>query len=290
MKGYLKRNFYTKGKKLMIIFLVLSASIIFSYYQNNFIGTTQINISSKKIPSSFNGFKIIHLSDLHNKMFGKNQSNLIKSINKSKPDIIVITGDLIDSRKYNEENSMVLINQLVGYYPVYYVTGNHEWRSGNYNSLENKLKKAGVMILRDSNAKITKNKEKIVISGVDDPSKYYYDDNNRYSYKNSVGLALKNTSIKDYKILLSHRPEKFSLYQSNDIDLVFTGHAHGGQVRLPFIGGIVAPDQGFFPKYTKGAYSENGTTMIVSRGLGNSIAPQRVFNRPEIVIVTLTNG
>jgi uncharacterized protein len=141
--------------------------------------------------------------------------------------------------------------------------------------------------LRDSNVKIVKNSQHLIVSGVDDPSKYVYDDNSLPSFKNSLNMALEKTTARDFRILLSHRPERFSQYQSYKIDLVFSGHAHGGQVRLPFIGGIVAPDQGFFPKYTSGAYNENGTTMIVSRGLGNSIAPQRVFNRPEIVVVTL---
>jgi uncharacterized protein len=278
-----------KGNKFVMVLLVLAALISFSYYHNNFISITKVNVISKKIPQSFNGFKVVHLSDLHNKMFGKNQSNLIKLINKAKPDIIVITGDLVDSRRYNEEKSMILINKLVGSYPVYYVTGNHEWRSGKYSSLEEKLNKAGVKILKDIYTNIIKNNEKIVISGVDDPSKYNYDDKYSSSFKNSLNAALKDTSIRDFRILLSHRPERLSQYQSSKIDLALSGHAHGGQVRIPFIGGIVAPHQGFFPKYTSGAYTENGTTMIVSRGLGNSIAPQRVFNRPEIVVVTLTN-
>jgi uncharacterized protein len=276
-----------KVKKLVLIVLILISLFIFSYYQNNFISIARINVNSKKIPSSFNGFKIVHISDLHNKRFGENQNYLVKSIKKLNPEIIVITGDLVDSRRYNEEISMILINQLVASYPVYYATGNHEWRSGKYSALEKKLKSAGVKVLRDSNVRIIKDNKHLIISGVDDPSRYYYDDSSIPNFKNSLNMALKNTASKDFRMLLSHRPERFSQYQAYKIDLVFSGHAHGGQVRIPFIGGIVAPDQGFFPKYTKGAYSENGTTMIVSRGLGNSIAPQRVFNRPEIVEVTL---
>jgi uncharacterized protein len=272
-------------KKILILILCIVITTIFLYYENNYITVNRIDIKSKKLPGKFNGYKIVHLSDVHNKLFGKDQKNLVDVIKSVDPDMIVVTGDLIDSRKYNAEISMELINQSVKIAPVYYVTGNHEWRYGKFSNLEKRLRESGVKVLRDKNEKILKGNERLVIAGVDDPLKFR--NNQVTSFKNSLGKSLAGTRADEFKILLSHRPEKFLEYQSYKLDVVFSGHAHGGQVRLPFVGGIIAPGQGLFPRYTSGAYSENGTTMVVSRGLGNSVAPQRIFNRPEVVVVTL---
>ncbi len=260
------------------------------YASNNSIVITKTKFESKKIPLSFDGFKIVQLSDLHNKKFGSNQEVLIKKVLKTEPDLIVFTGDLIDSRKYDEKPSLILIEELVQIAPVYFVTGNHEWKSGKYEVLEGKLKESGVQVLRNEAVEITHKNDKINILGIDDPTIV----NDSYDEKASTEAAI-NQSIYSlekggFNILLSHRPEMFSLYKQNKIDLVFSGHAHGGQVRLPFIGGLIAPNQGFFPKFTSGTHTSENTTMIVNRGLGNSIIPLRIFNRPEIVVVTLTSS
>ena len=260
------------------------------YAENNSIVITKTKIESEKIPSSFDGFKIVQLSDLHNKKFGSNQEVLIKKVLKTDPDLIVFTGDLIDSRKYDEKPSLILIEELVQIAPVYFVTGNHEWKSGKYEELEGKLKESGAQILRNESVEITQENEKINIIGIDDPTIV----NDSYDEKASTEAAI-NQSIYGlekggFNILLSHRPEMFSLYKQYKFDLVFSGHAHGGQVRLPFIGGLVAPNQGFFPKFTSGTHTSENTTMIVNRGLGNSIIPLRIFNRPEIVVVSLTSS
>ena len=274
--------------KLFIEFSVFFIVVaIFCFWQNNSIVISNYTHRSRKIPSAFHGYKILHISDLHNKMFGKNQDYLIKKIKASSPDIIVITGDLIDRRRFDLDTAVCFINKAVDIAPIYYVSGNHEAWSGKYDKIKQSLKDAGVLILDDTSLELLKGENSIQLLGLSDPdflTSNYLDGTNT----KKLELQLKQWSNDiNYKILLSHRPELFSLYIENNIDLIFSGHAHGGQIRLPFLGGLIAPDQGFFPKYTSGPYKNGNTTMFVSRGLGNSIFPFRVFNRPEIVVVTL---
>lgn len=274
-------------KKLLYFFLGMTILISFFYFQNNVIVTTEYSYSSKKIPENFNGFKILQLSDLHGKSFGKNQKHLINKVKIAKPNLIVFTGDLIDAINYNDKNSLLLMEKLVQIAPVYYATGNHEWKSGKYNSLETELKKTGVHVMRNSYKEILNGKNKIFLLGIDDPAnKDRLYSEQLITEKRISKLNKKINSESDIKILLSHRPELLSLYSKYNINLVFTGHAHGGQFRIPFVGGLIAPNQGLFPKYTSGEYTKNNTTMIVNRGLGNSIIPIRIFNQPEIVILT----
>lgn len=276
-------------KKKILIFFILSLSLAyFFYFQNNSIVTTEYNIQSDNIPESFHDYKIVQLSDLHSKSFGKNQSKLIKRIMKINTNLIVFTGDLVDSKNYNEENSLLLIEELMKIAPVYFVTGNHEWWAGTFDSLESKLNKLGVHVLRNTVRVIDNGRDRIHIIGIDDPEI----STKSFSDKELVEKTLKDSiqEIKEdisFSVLLSHRPELFTLYSHFNFDLVLVGHAHGGQFRIPIIGGVVAPNQGFFPKYYSGKYELNNTKMIVNRGLGNSIIPVRLFNRPEIVVVTL---
>ncbi|MGE6540608.1 metallophosphoesterase [Bacillus luti] len=266
---------------------ILVGFSIFLYVQNNVISITEVNITSSKIPSSFKGFKILQLSDLHNKKFGDNQDVLIQKVKSINPDIIVITGDLIDSKSYDAEVSMQLIRELVKEYPIYFVTGNHEKWSGKYNDLEKELKKHHVTVLRNEHVTIQKGEQKINLLGIDDPEFVTNNHDEGNVVKDEIIKAKIEMQPDTYDVLLSHRPEFLTEYADEEIDLVLSGHAHGGQVRLPFIGGLVAPNQGILPKYTAGLYEEQNTAMIVSRGLGNSIIPQRIFNRPELVVVQL---
>ncbi|MCU5171568.1 metallophosphoesterase [Bacillus paranthracis] len=266
---------------------ILVAFITFLYLQNNLIGITEVKITSSKIPSSFKGYKILQISDLHNKQFGNKQGVLIQKIESIDPDIIAITGDLIDSKSYDAEVSMQLIREIVKKYPVYFVTGNHEQWSGKYNRLEKELKKYDVNVLRNEHVGIRKGEQEINLLGIDDPE---FVTGNR-DEGNIIIDEIKKAKIEmqpdKYNVLLSHRPEFIKEYTNERLDLVLSGHAHGGQVRLPFIGGLVVPNQGVLPKYTAGLYVEQNTSMVVSRGLGNSIIPQRILNRPEIVVVQL---
>jgi predicted MPP superfamily phosphohydrolase len=277
-------------KKHIILLGIIVFLVCFSYFENNNIVISKYNIKSSTLPKGFNGFKIVQISDLHNKVFYKDNNTLVKKIKSQKPDIIVITGDLVDRRKYNEENALSFIDKIKSIAPIYYVNGNHEGWSGKFESLEKKLEEEGVFVLRNESSVYEKGKEQILILGLDDPA--FNTANHSEDYMNE-GIIKKGLSDinddKKFRILLSHRPELFDLYVDNNIDVAFTGHAHGGQVIIPFIGGIIAPNQGFWPKYYKGMYTKNNTTMVLSRGLGNSIIPQRIFNRPEIVSVTLNS-
>lgn len=280
-------NMSKKIKRSVLLIATLVGCIIFLYLQNNLISITEVKITSSKIPSSFKGYKILQISDLHNKQFGDNQDVLIQKIKSIDPDIIAITGDLIDSKSYDAEVSMQLIREIVKKYPVYFVTGNHEQWSGKYNRLEKELKKYDVNVLRNEYVGIQKGEQEINLLGIDDPE---FVTGNR-DEGNIIIDEIKKAKIEmqpdRYNVLLSHRPEFLTEYADEQIDLVLSGHAHGGQVRLPFIGGLVAPNQGVLPKYTAGLYVEQSASMVVSRGLGNSIIPQRILNRPEIVVVQL---
>lgn len=291
MKNDIKEYLYERGKgrggMVIIAILFIIVIFIFSIWQNNSIVISSFNYSSSEIPKDFDNFKIVQISDLHNKVFGKEQFKLLEKVKELSPDIIVITGDMIDRRRYNLENAMYFIDKAVKVAPIYYVSGNHEAWSYKYSEVRNKLIKAGVHIIDDERIAIKKNNSIINILGLSDPafvtSSYLNETDTSKIEENLLNWA----SLESFKILLSHRPELFDLYSSSNMDIVFSGHAHGGQIRIPFIGGLIAPNQGFFPKYTSGRYNSDNTTMFVSRGLGNSLFPIRIFNRPEIISVTL---
>ena len=273
--------------KMIVLIIVIFSIIVFCLWQNNSIIITESDYINSKIPEVFNNFKIAHISDLHNKEFGKGQKNILRKLKSVAPDVIVITGDLIDRRRFNLDRAMTFVEGAVDIAPVFYVSGNHEAWSGKYETIVHSLKDAGVHILDDDVMKLSIENSSILIFGVKDP------DFLTSSYIEGTDTSAMEEQLEEYshykgfKILLSHRPELFDLYCKNNMDLIFAGHAHGGQFRIPFIGGLVAPDQGLFPKYTSGSYSKGISTMFVSRGLGNSIIPIRIFNRPEIVVVNL---
>lgn len=274
--------------KMVLIFvgIVLLLGLFFSW-QNNSIEVSSYDYSNPKIPSEFVGFKIAHISDLHNKMFGEKQTKLLNKVENLSPDIIVVTGDLIDRRKFDLEKAMCFIDGAMEIAPVYFVTGNHEAWSGAYPEIKKRLLASGVIVLDNEIIEISKNDSSIRLLGLADPG---FNNSNRSKDLDTCNLELllkEWSEDRAFNVLLCHRPELFELYCDNNIDLVFSGHAHGGQFRIPFIGAIFAPDQGFFPRFTSGSYSEEDSTMFVSRGLGNSIIPIRIFNKPEIIAVTL---
>ncbi len=276
----------TKKSGKIIILIITAAVLLWTIWGNTSVALTCYTVSSSRIPSAFSHYKIAVISDLHNAEFGEDNRHLISMIEKEKPDIIAITGDLVDSGNTDLEVAEKLVKKLVAVAPCYYVTGNHEaWLSRQYNKLEQKLLDAGVTVLHDTSVKLTKDNQTIQLAGLDDPD---FTDRDSSIHESMLQTKLERMNLTDdYCILLSHRPEDFNVYLAADIDLVLSGHAHGGQFRLPFIGGLIAPDQGFFPKYDCGKYSEKNTDMIVSRGIGNSIIPVRFNNRPEVVMVEL---
>ena len=268
-----------------VICLILIA--IWIVWGNNQIKLTEYIITSSKVPDSFTCFEIAQVSDLHNTEFGEENTKLIELLSEVEPHIIVLTGDLIDSRHTDIEIALDFAGKAAQIAPVYYVSGNHEARVPVYEELNMGLTEAGVTVLENQKVQITRNGESITLMGIQDPSfrtDYLFGD--AESISRQAISELQNVSD-GFTVLLSHRPELFELYVDTGVDLVFSGHAHGGQFRLPFIGGLVAPNQGFLPKYDAGRFDEGNTTMIVSRGVGNSIIPFRINNPPELVVVEL---
>ena len=208
---------------------------------------------------------------------------------KISPDAIFITGDFIDRNRYDLEQSLEIVKQLHDTGPIYFVTGNHEISTNDTVRIKRELTELGVQVLSDESFTLDRGKgDRIAIGGIEDPLSSNQDE--KEYIEQVIDKAFKDVPDDMFKILLSHRPEFFSVYVDRQIDLVFSGHAHGGQIRIPGFGGVIAPGQGWFPQYTSGVHEMDGTSMIVSRGIGNSIVPIRVFNRPEVVVVTLLNA
>ena len=280
------------AKKKKFIFLavaaaVLVALVIWIAWGNTALELNTYTISSSKLPQSFDGYRIAHISDLHNAEMGKDNEKLLTMLRDADPDMIAITGDLVDSRNTDIKVALQFVREAVKIAPCYYVTGNHEARISEYNELKAGMEAAGVTVLEDAQTDISLTGEFIRLIGVNDPS--YQTDYLFGDAKTVMNTKLEELHTEDdgFTILLSHRPELFATYAEHDVDLVLSGHAHGGQFRMPFIGGLVAPNQGLFPEYDAGIYTEGNTNMLVSRGIGNSILPFRINNRPEVILIEL---
>lgn len=278
-----------KNKRIittLVVLILLTTVVINIIYNNNTLRITEYKIENNLIPENFNNYKILQISDFHN---NKNiKEKLISKIKEEGPDVIMITGDFIDSRKTNEEVSLSLIEEIIDIAPVYFVTGNHEQRINDYPEFEEKLETLGVHVLRNELTKLEKNGETINLIGIDDMA--FLDTSSLLEERNIKFKTILTTLVEkeeNFSLLLSHRPEYFEEYVENNIDLVLSGHTHAGQIKLPLIGGIYAPNQGLFPKYIYGSYKKNNTTMIVSAGLGNSLIGIRSWNNPEVVTVIL---
>lgn len=272
---------------LAVLAAILLALVIWTVWGNTALELNTYTIKSEKLPEGFSGYRIAHVSELHNAEMGDDNEKLLAMLREAAPDIIAITGDLIGSRNTDIEIALRFAENAVKIAPCYYVTGNHEARVSEYEELKADLMELGIVVLEGERLTLEKNGATIALLGVDDPSfqtDYLFGD--AESVMKTELQALTNEDDA-FTVLLSHRPELFDTYVESGVDLVLSGHAHGGQFRLPFIGGLVAPNQGFFPKYDAGLYTYNGTNMIVSRGVGNSILPFRFNNRPEVVLIEL---
>lgn len=265
-------------KKLCIYAAVISAAAVFCFWQNNMLTVSEYSYKTDKIGTGLDGFKIVQISDLHNKSFGKNQKRLAEKIERLSPDIIVITGDIADSNHTDIPKALEFIEESVKIAPTYYITGNHEYwlEDSELAEITDCIENFGAVYLSNETVNAAKNGEIFTLTGVDDLSLVNFSD---YCPK------LDGSKL---NVILAHEPQYIADYSVHgNVDLVLSGHAHGGQFRLPFVGGVIAPDQGFFPEYTEGVHKMGNTTMIISRGLGNSVIPLRLFNYPEIVCVTL---
>ena len=277
-------------RKIFILVIVLAALVVWIVWGNKALVLNSYTVTSSRLPENFDGYRIAHISDLHNTQMGKNNITLLNMLRDADPDIIAITGDLIDSRNTDIDVALRFVQEAVKIAPCYYVTGNHEARVEEYSRLKSGMAAAGITILEDTATEITINGDTITLIGVNDPSfqtDYLFGDSKTVM---SSLLAALHTDKERFSILLSHRPELFDTYTEHNMDLILSGHAHGGQFRLPFIGGVIAPNQGLFPKFDAGIYTQGNTNMLVSRGIGNSILPFRVNNRPEVILIELASS
>lgn len=232
------------------------------------------------------------ITDLHSTKYGKNQKTLLRAIRKEKPDAILFVGDIVDDKK-PPDSVKALLSAIGTEFPCYYVTGNHEFRTESIDKVKELFRDYGVTVLSGDAVRFSAGGRDFLIAGIDDPegfsdSFFGTEDVGAgwYSQLAAVKSAAENTDA--YMILLSHRPDLTDFYKNSGFDLVLCGHAHGGQVRIPFlINGLYAPNQGFFPRYAGGMYTLDGdVTMIISRGLCRNLLP-RVFNPPELVMVEI---
>lgn len=266
---------------------LIAAAVIWTIWGNTALTLTRISAESDKIPQEFDGFKIAHISDLHDAELGGDNAALIALIADEKPDIIAITGDLIDSNRTDIDRALRFARRAAELAPVYYVTGNHEGALMDYWKLKEGLETLGVTVLTDSSVTITREGAAIRIIGIDDPNFATHEEIAEGFPAMIRGKVQRLCAEDEFNLLLAHRPEHIESYIAGGAELILSGHTHGGQLRLPFIGGLIAPGQGFFPKYDAGLYEFDEAKMIISRGLGNSVIPLRFNNRPEVVSVTL---
>lgn len=281
------------GKIILILTVGMIALllVVWIVWDNTRIVVTEIEAESTQLPETFDGYRIAHVSDLHNDEFGEGNEKLLSMIEATEPDMIAITGDLLDSRRTDVEKALHFAKEAVKIAPCYYVTGNHESREGEtYEQLEKAMAEAGVVVLRNNKMLVEKNGNAITVLGIDDP-RFVLNTDRQAKMKDVIGNVLsglmKDVEKEQFTLLLSHRPELFELYCEQKINLILTGHVHGGQFRIPGVGGVIGPGQGLLPDYDAGLYSAGDTNMVLSRGLGQSIVPFRINNPPELVLVTL---
>lgn len=295
-----------KRKYWLITVAVLAFCIAWNIYWNQTIVLRTYEHSSKEVPEAFDGYRVVQLTDIHSVRSEKQRQLIYEKTLEAEPGVICLTGDLVDSRYYasngikGESLTLKLIAQLIELAPVYFVYGNHEMillDDPQRNAFKVALEELGVVFLNNETVHVEASKEDkeeyLVLAGIQDPSTLYKDyqfaylDNNGERMEAMLDAVTEEIHNEDFTVLLSHRPEYLEMYDQYPVDLCLTGHAHGGQFRLPFIGGIYAPGQGILPKYTFGRYETEDLAMYVGTGIGNSLIPVRIFNPPEIITVVL---
>ncbi len=277
----MKRRKRRKGPLILLTLMLILALLI--YDSNTRLVTDGFTLGNSNLPQGFEGMRIVHLSDLHAKRFGDGNSELLEAVRAASPELICVTGDMVDGERAEQEPYVrELMEGLTSIAPVYFVSGNHEWASGWARELFKILEEYGVTILRNEYTVYGRNGDTIVIAGVDDP-------NGLRDQKSPAELVeeIRAQQPGKYVLMLAHRDDGLEMWSELGVDAVLCGHAHGGLIRLPFTDGLFAPGQGWFPTWTAGIYTQGGTQMLVSRGLTGSHMVPRLFNNPEVVSVTL---
>lgn len=283
----------TKGKKhrgrgcltaLIILALIAAAAAFLIKDSRDDLEISRYEVASQKLPESFDGFKIVQLSDLHGAEFGEDGMELVDKVGSLEPDMIALTGDFV-----TDEGDLAAVEKLAARLtelcPVYFVSGNHEFGSGLAVKVRNILERAGVKYLSNEYLTINRGDDEILLGGVEDPLAYA-----DMLSPDELAQKMNDAAPDAFKILLGHRNYWMTEYPELPVDLIFCGHAHGGLIRIPGVGGLIGTDRRLFPDFDAGEYNNGRYTLIVSRGLGNSVPIPRIFNRPEIVCVELSSA
>lgn len=283
----------TKGKKhrgrgcltaLIILALIAAAAAFLIKDSRDDLEISRYEVKSQKLPESFDGFKIVQLSDLHGAEFGEDGMELVEKVKELEPDMIALTGDFV-----TDEGDLAAVEKLAARLtelcPVYFISGNHEFGSGLAVKVRNILERAGVKYLSNEYLTISRGEDGILLGGVEDPLAYA-----DMLSPDELAQKMNDAAPDAFKILLGHRNYWMTEYPELPVDLIFCGHAHGGLIRIPGVGGLIGTDRRLFPDFDAGEYNNGRYTLIVSRGLGNSVSIPRIFNRPEIVCVELSSA
>ena len=271
-------------RRVLLFFLFVIFCAGFFRWSNTSLQIEEFTFASPRLPAGFEGCVIVQLSDLHGSEFGEGNQDLLEAVEAARPDYIFLTGDLQDQyRQTPQSYSVSLGKALAAIAPTYFITGNHEWALPDVPGLKRGLEEVGVQVLTNRAVTLARDGDTIVLAGIDDPNGFA-----DQKTPEEVAQEVQETYGDPFWLLLAHRNNYFEdQYSRLGADLVISGHGHGGLVRLPFTDGLVSVERTFFPSYTAGFYHKNGSDLFVSRGLGNSGKTFRLFNRPEVVILTL---
>lgn len=273
-----------RAKVLLVVLLVLILGAVWLHWQCWGMQTNHTDLTLENLPRGFDGLRIVQISDLHGHEYGRDSEGLLSAVKEAGPDLIFITGDLIDQAG---QLAMVspLARGLAAIAPTYYVTGNHEWATKETRQLKTLLTDCGVTVLSNQYHVLERGGSTLVLAGVDDPNGY-----SDQKTPEELAAQIEAEQPGQFVMLLAHRNHLFSQYAAAGYDLVLSGHAHGGIIRLPFTDGLLGTDRRFFPTWTAGVYTLGDSTLFVSRGLGNNTVPVpsfRLFNRPDLAVLTL---
>lgn len=273
-----------RSRRLLKLLVLLALCALFLWWSNHALQTQRFTYASPRLPEGFDGCVIVQLSDLHGAYFGEDNQELLSRVREAGPDYIFLTGDLLDQyRKTPHSYAAALGGALADIAPTYFITGNHEWALPGVRELKRELEEAGVAVLSNEYVLLERSGDRALLAGIDDPNGFA-------DQKTPEELAqeVREAWGDGFWLLLAHRNNYFEKqYSLLGADLVISGHGHGGLIRLPFTDGLVSAERRLFPSYTAGFYTANGSDVFVSRGLGNSGLTLRLFNRPEVVVLTL---
>ncbi|MGN1013584.1 MAG: metallophosphoesterase [Clostridia bacterium] len=276
---------------ILAICIIAIVLLILINISNNCLKITKYKVKNSKLPDNFNNMKIVHISDVHSKIFGKNNEEFIKKVKKINPDIIIMSGDIIDDSTKDVNSSITSLKEIYSNYPTFYSIGNHERKLGykSYKKYIELLRDNGVNVLVNEGVYFKRGKEEIKINALkfrENMQPKILTEEKKEKYIKYMKNKLKDININEFNILIAHDPENFELYEKLGVDLIFSGHIHGGLIRIGKLC-LFSPRRKLFPKYSYGKYKLNNTTLITSSGIGKASIPIRLFNRPEIVEVIL---